>query len=125
MDENMIKAALLHDCLEDTDDISSELLEYSFGLETVSIIKLLSKCPKEGYHERLAQCHNWKVLAIKACDRLDNLRSLMVPGTTTFFQKKQIQETKDIYNPLFDYLLTICPIEHRKTFSGFEMKFED
>jgi len=113
MDDTMIKAALLHDALEDTADLTPELLEHSFGLETVQIIKLLSKCPKEGYHERLANCHNWKVLAIKACDRLDNLRSLITPGTTVEFQKKQIKETKEIYNPLFDSLLTICPTQYK------------
>ena len=113
MDETMIKAALLHDALEDTEDLTAELLEHSFGIETVNIIKLLSKCPKEGYHERLARCTNWKVLAIKACDRLDNLRSLMVPGTLLSFQKKQIQETKEIYYPLFDKLINNCPHEFK------------
>jgi guanosine-3',5'-bis(diphosphate) 3'-pyrophosphohydrolase len=113
MDETMIIAALLHDSLEDTLDLTPELLEHSFGIEAVNIIKHLSKCPKEGYHQRLANCSNWKVLAIKACDRLDNLRSLMVPGTLLSFQKKQIQETKEIYYPLFDQLLNRCPSEFK------------
>lgn len=113
MDENMIKAALLHDVLEDTEDLTPELLEHTFGLETTQLVKQLSKCPKEGYHERLGNCHNWKVLALKACDRLDNLRSLMVPGTSVAFQAKQIKETKEIYYPIFDYLLTIVPQHYR------------
>jgi (p)ppGpp synthase/HD superfamily hydrolase len=102
MDKNMIIAALLHDCFEDTEDITPELIEHSFGTDVVNIVKILSKVPKEGYHERLAHCCSWRVIAIKACDRLDNLRSLMTPGTTIEFQKKQIKETKEIYYPIID-----------------------
>lgn len=109
MDHDMIIAALLHDSIEDCDDLSPELLEHTFNTDIVSIIKLLSKVPEDGYIERLSICNNWKALAIKACDRLDNLRSLMIPGTTIEFQKKQVLETKVKYFPLFDYMLTIAP----------------
>jgi (p)ppGpp synthase/HD superfamily hydrolase len=109
MDRDMIIAALLHDSIEDCADLTPELLEHSFGSDVVAMIKILSKVPKEGYMDRLGNCKNWKALAIKACDRLDNLRSLMVPGTSLEFQKKQIQETKEKYFPLFDQLLTLCP----------------
>jgi hypothetical protein len=107
MDRDMIIAALLHDSLEDTEDLTAELLEHCFGTDVVTIIKLLSKVPKEGYNQRLISCHNWKVLAIKACDRLDNLRSLMIPGTTVEFQKKQIEETKEKYFPIFDKMVNV------------------
>jgi guanosine-3',5'-bis(diphosphate) 3'-pyrophosphohydrolase len=110
MDRDMIIASLLHDSIEDCADLTPELLEHSFGNEVVSMVKLLSKTPKEGYIDRLNNCHNWKVLAIKACDRLDNLRSLMIPGTTLEFQKKQIKETKDKYFTIFDKLVNVmCP----------------
>jgi hypothetical protein len=33
----------------------------------------------------------------------------MAPGTTPEFHKKQIKETVEIYFPLFDHLLKICP----------------
>jgi len=112
MDRDMIIAALLHDSLEDTHDLTAELLEHCFGTDTITMIKLLSKIPKDGYLERLKNCHNWKVLAIKACDRLDNLRSLMVPGNTVEFQKKQIQETREKYFPIFDLMLNMTPSEY-------------
>jgi (p)ppGpp synthase/HD superfamily hydrolase len=113
IDHDMIITALLHDSVEDTVDLTPELLEHCFGTDVVTMVKLLSKVPKEGYIERLGNCHNWKVLAIKACDRLDNLRSLMIPGTSLEFQKKQIRETKENYFPLFDKLVsTLCPQEH-------------
>lgn len=113
IDRDMIIVCLLHDSVEDTDDLTPELLEHCFGNEVISMIKLLSKTPKEGYLERLGNCHNWKVLAIKACDRLDNLRSLMIPGTTLEFQKRQIQETKEKYFPIFDKMVSICPSDYR------------
>jgi len=112
-DKDMIIAALLHDSIEDSHDIQAELLEHCFGTNVVSMIKLLSKVPKEGYIDRLNNCHNWQVLAIKACDRLDNLRSLMVPGTTLEFQKRQIQETKEKYLPIFDRMVgSITPANY-------------
>jgi GTP pyrophosphokinase len=112
MDRDMIITALLHDSIEDCVDLTPELLEHSFGSNVVSMIKHLSKVPKDGYIERLKQCHNWKILAIKACDRLDNLRSLMVPGTTIEFQKKQIKETKEKYFSIFDKMVKLTPPEY-------------
>ena len=111
-DRDMIIAALLHDSLEDTHDLTPELLEHCFGNEVVSMVKLLSKIPKEGYLDRLQNCRHWKTLAIKACDRLDNLRSLMVPGTTIEFQKRQIEETREKYFPIFDQMLSLAPTQY-------------
>jgi (p)ppGpp synthase/HD superfamily hydrolase len=119
--KEMIISAICHDILEDCSkygDLSPELLEHCFGSEVVSIIKLLSKMPKDGYHDRLSNCHNWKILTIKMCDRLDNLRSLMIPGTTLEFQKKQVKETKEIYFPLFDQLLQLCPTMYLENISA-------
>jgi len=117
MDRDMIITTLLHDSLEDCADLTPELLEHSFGTNVVSMVKMLSKVPKEGYIDRLNNCHNWKVLAIKACDRLDNLRSLMIPGTSVDFQKKQIKETKEKYFPIFDRMVNIAPPEHQTNIS--------
>lgn len=107
-DKDMIISAICHDLLEDC-ELEAELLEHSFGSNVVSIIKQLSKVPKEGYHIRLSNSSNWKVLAIKACDRLDNLRSLMIPETTLEFKNRQIKETKEIYFPIFDKLIQLAP----------------
>jgi (p)ppGpp synthase/HD superfamily hydrolase len=107
MDRDMIISCLLHDSIEDTEDLTPELLEHCFGTNVVSMVKQLSKVPKEGYIERLSYCRDWKVLAIKACDRLDNLRSLMIPGTTVEFQKRQIKETKEKYFPIFDRMVIL------------------
>jgi len=113
IDRDMVITGLLHDSIEDCADLTAELLEHSFGSNVVSMIKLLSKVPKEGYIERLNNCHNWKVLLIKACDRLDNLRSLMIPGTSLEFKKKQVKETKEKYFPIFDRMVTLIPPEYQ------------
>lgn len=112
MRREMIIAALLHDSIEDTEDLTPELLEHCFGPEVVSMIKILSKVPKEGYTERLAMCTDWRPMLIKACDRLDNLRSLLVPAVSLDFRKKQIAETKEKYLPLFNRMVTLTPPEY-------------
>jgi (p)ppGpp synthase/HD superfamily hydrolase len=109
MDRDMIIACLLHDSLEDTDDLSAELIEHAFGKDVAHMVQLLSKAPKDGYTDRLAHCHEWKVLLIKCCDRTDNCRSLMVPGNTVEFQKRQVTETIDKYLPLFEHMVQLVP----------------
>jgi (p)ppGpp synthase/HD superfamily hydrolase len=93
--------------------LTPELLECTFGSDVVSIVKKLSKVPKEGYIERLEMCTDWRPLLIKACDRLDNLRSLMIEGTTLDFQKRQVKETREKYLSLFDKMVKLTPFEHR------------
>jgi GTP pyrophosphokinase len=109
-DKDLIISCLLHDSIEDTQDLTPELLEHCFGTEVVTMVKLVSKCPAEGYHDRLLNCNNWKALAVKACDRLDNLRSL--EATDIEFQRKQIKETKEHYLDIFSKLINIAPDQY-------------
>ena len=113
IDRDMIITALLHDSIEDCADLTPELLQHSFGSNVVTMIKVLSKAPKEGYIERLSTYQDWKVLLIKSCDRLDNLRSLMIPGTSLDFKKKQVKETKEKYFPIFDRMVSLIPAEYK------------
>lgn len=117
MDKNMIISSLLHDSVEDTQDLSPELIEHCFGDEVSAMVNILSKVPKEGYIERLRGHTNWKPLAVKGCDKLDNLRSLMVPGTTLEFQKKQVKEVRAEYYPIFERLLNIIPAIYKPNVS--------
>ena len=111
-DPVMIMAALTHDCPEDTDIVTSELIEAALGSEVARIVKMLSKMPKEGYLERLVAYADWRVLVIKACDRLDNLRSLGCASVE--FQKKQITETEEKYFRVFDLMVTLTPERYAK-----------
>lgn len=110
LDYELIIALLLHDSLEDT-ELSDEMIEYVFGTRVTNIVIRLSKIPPEGYHERLAHYTNWEELLCKACDRLDNLRS--INETTVEFRRKQVEETETHYFPLFDKLIEICPPTYR------------
>ncbi|HSD12326.1 MAG TPA: HD domain-containing protein, partial [Patescibacteria group bacterium] len=111
-DPVMIMASLIHDCIEDTDIITPELIEHTLGTECARIVKMLSKVPKEGYLDRLMAYADWRVLVIKACDRLDNLRSL--GSGNVEFQKKQIMETEEKYYPVFDLMVRLTPKAHVK-----------
>lgn len=107
VDREMTIAALLHDGIEDTRDLTPAMIEHCFGHDVTMIVKTLSKVPKEGYIDRFKACVDWRPYAIKACDRIDNLRSLS--GSTADFVRKQISETEETYYPLFDRMVTLAP----------------
>ncbi len=104
----MIVAALLHDIIEDAPNLPPALIEHCFGTDVCCIVKTLSKAPKEGYLERFVMCSDWRPYVIKACDRLDNLRSL---GGDLKFRTRQVAETREKYYSLFDRMLTLVPNE--------------
>jgi (p)ppGpp synthase/HD superfamily hydrolase len=115
----MIISALLHDTIEDTKgreniDLTPEMIEENFGEDVITTVKTLSKDPKEGYLERFHCSVDWRPYVIKACDRLDNLRSLIVPGVEWSFVRKQCTETEDKYLPLFDRMLGLTPNEYKQ-----------
>jgi guanosine-3',5'-bis(diphosphate) 3'-pyrophosphohydrolase len=103
-------ACFLHDTREDT-HLSAEQIEDCFGSDVCTIVKVLSKVPKEGYLERFHVCTDWRPYFVKACDRLDNLRSLAHTGVE--FRKKQVAETRDKYYRLFDRMAVLAPEEYR------------
>ena len=107
----MVLAALLHDGIEDTRDLTPEMIEHCFGTDTVGLVKVVSKVPKEGYLERFMLSTDWRPYALKACDRLDNLRSL--DRADRAFQQKQVTETREKLYPLFDRMLDLTPSEYR------------
>lgn len=110
LNADMILTALLHDSLEDTQDLTSELIEHLFGVNVATMVRALSKIPKEGYHERLMLSTNWKMLTVKGCDRLYNNRTLT--QTSQSFREKQVAETRNYYYPLFDLMVKLTPTEH-------------
>jgi GTP diphosphokinase / guanosine-3',5'-bis(diphosphate) 3'-diphosphatase len=103
-------ACFLHDTREDT-RLSAEQIEDCFGSEVCNIVKVLSKVPKEGYLDRFFVCADWRPYFVKACDRLDNLRSLS--QSPVEFRKKQVVETRDKYYRLFDRMVVLTPEEYR------------
>jgi (p)ppGpp synthase/HD superfamily hydrolase len=109
-DRDLVIAALLHDGIEDTRELTPEMIEHCFGSAVAGIVRRLSKVPKEGYTDRLTHA-DWRTLLIKACDRLDNLRTLGVPAIPADFRARQVRETREKYYALFDRLAAIAPPE--------------
>lgn len=105
-----ICASIMHDLFEDT-RLSPEMIEDNFGTDVCGIIKVTSKTPKDGYLDRFYKCADWRPYFVKACDRLDNLHSLV--HTPVEFRKKQVEETVSKYYRLFDRMVVLTPIEHR------------
>ena len=88
-------AALFHDLLEDTDATESEILKFG-NEEILKAVKLLTK--QKGYEmaEYVAGIRKNKMaFAVKAADRLHNLRCAIVADTE--FKRKYIFETVDWY----------------------------
>jgi GTP diphosphokinase / guanosine-3',5'-bis(diphosphate) 3'-diphosphatase len=109
LDVISIKAALLHDVVEDT-DISLDEIKTRFGKEVASLVEGLTKIQKikeishEDYHSEtirkvmLASAKDIRVILIKLADRLHNMRTLKV-----FREDKRRRIAKDalqIYAPI-------------------------
>jgi len=106
----LVVAGLIHDGIEDTRDLTPEMIQHLFGEDVVRIVKTLSKVPEQGYLERFYLSTDWRAYVVKACDRLDNLRSL--GAASAEFQAKQIKETREKYYPLFDRMVELTPPEY-------------
>ncbi len=109
-DPDEIIAGLLHDMAEDT-RLTIAFIEAVFGPKVARRVSQVSKVPKEGYHDRLVTLGTWETFRLKACDRLDNLRTLEAGSLE--FRRKQIAETEAEYLPLFDRMVDECPPEER------------
>lgn len=116
IDPTMIIAALLHDGIEDTRDLTPEMIEHCFGNEVVRLVKLVTKDPKDGYIQRMMIAADWRAIVLKLCDRLDNVRSL--EQASREFQQKQVKETQEVYMPLFQSSLHLIPTQYKDSIEG-------
>ncbi len=107
LDDVSVAAALLHDVVEDT-DYTVEDLKDEFGDEVAAIVEGLTKISdifanreiKEAESFRkmlLSMVHDIRVILIKFCDRLHNMRTL--DALPPHRQVKIAIETRDIYAP--------------------------
>ena len=107
-DMNTVIAGILHDVPEDT-DYSLDDIKKNFGSEIASLVEGITKLSKikyrgvERYRESLrkmflAMAKDLRVILIKFCDRLHNLRTLdALPPEK---RKRIAQETMEIYAPI-------------------------
>ncbi|MGM5487739.1 MAG: RelA/SpoT family protein [Nanobdellota archaeon] len=104
-----ISAALLHDVVEETSYKQADI-KREFGEEVAQIVEGLTNLDKRKYETReeykaenirkilLATTKDIRIMLIKLCDRLHNMRTLQ-----TFVPEKQkriAEETLDIYAPI-------------------------
>ena len=103
-----VVAGLLHDVPEDTNRTLEEI-KNEFGEEVYTLVKGITKLGKikyrgiERYRENLkkmflAMANDLRVIFIKFCDRLNNLRTL--ENLSPDKQKRIAQETLEIYAPI-------------------------
>ncbi len=113
LDVASVCAGLLHDCVEDTSATVEQLGE-QFGKEIAFLVDGVTKLGKLPYSTReeqqaenfrkmlLAMARDIRVILVKLCDRLDNMRSLNhLPPEK---QERIAAETMQIYAPLANRL---------------------
>ena len=109
MDPDSICASLLHDVLEDCDISKNDLIEL-FGNDVANIVDGVSKLGKIDIKSRtdsdannlqkmmLAISKDPRVILVKICDRLHNMRT--IDHLPRFKQIKKSKETIELYGPL-------------------------
>ena len=115
LDTDAVCAALLHDIVEDCPDKTSlATVEEQFGKEVAELVDGLTKMKpmnienKEATHIEnlrkmlLAMAKDIRVIFVKLCDRLHNMRTLSVKGEER--QRAIALETMHIYAPIADRL---------------------
>ncbi|MEZ4754859.1 MAG: bifunctional (p)ppGpp synthetase/guanosine-3',5'-bis(diphosphate) 3'-pyrophosphohydrolase [Bdellovibrionota bacterium] len=113
LDIDSIASALLHDTIEDC-KITREIIAEEFDEEIADIVEGVTKLAKIRFDSReekqaesfrkmlLAMAKDIRVVLVKLCDRLHNMRTLNFISPEK--QRLIAQETKDIYAPLANRL---------------------
>ena len=105
-DESILKAALLHDTIEDNKDITFQVVTKEFGIHVAEMVQDLTNddaqiklLGKPAYMAGKVMTMSDDVLLIKLADRLDNVSDMH--GTSEGFVRKYAAETRLIIGTLF------------------------
>lgn len=110
LDAPTIAAGLLHDTVEDCENVTLEVIEKEFGQEVALLVDGVTKLEKLDFSSRverqaesirkmiLAMSKDIRVVLIKLADRTHNMRTLKSQPPES--QRRIAQETLDIYAPL-------------------------
>ena len=109
LDLDAVLAALLHDCIEDT-DASHEEIEKLFGQTVAELVEGVTKLTRANFSSTeqaqmenlrkmfMAMSKDIRVVLIKIADRLHNMRTMQYQSSAK--QISKCRETMDIYAPL-------------------------
>ncbi len=113
LDVPSVAAALLHDTIEDC-SVTREDIEKRFGTDVAEIVEGVTKLTRIEFESKeekqaesfrkmlLAMAKDIRVVLVKLCDRLHNIRTLNYLSEDK--QRRIAEETKDIYAPLANRL---------------------
>ena len=128
-DTETIKAALLHDLVEDT-EITYQDIKKTFGKEVADLVDGVTKLDKIKYNSReeakadairkmvIAMSKDIRVLILKLADRLHNIETIEFHKKWT--QEKIANETLYVYAPLA-HRLGLQTIKHKLEDTSFEV----
>ena len=109
LDVDSVIAALLHDCIEDTGATHEEIAKL-FGPTVADLVEGVTKLTRVQYTSKeeeqmenlrkmlMAMAHDIRVILIKICDRLHNMRTMEYQSPRK--QREKSLETMEIYAPL-------------------------
>ena len=109
LDVDSVIAALLHDCIEDTDATHEEIAK-KFGEPVAELVEGVTKLTRVQYVSKeeeqmenlrkmlMAMAKDIRVILIKICDRLHNMRTMEYQSPKK--QREKSLETMEIYAPL-------------------------
>ena len=124
LDTDSIIAALLHDCIEDTGVTHEEIAKH-FGPAAADLVEGVTKLTRVQYTSKeeeqmenlrkmlMAMAKDIRVILIKICDRLHNMRTMEYQSPRK--QKEKALETMEIY----------APIAHRLGMQRIKWELED
>jgi len=124
LDTDSIIAALLHDCIEDTGSTHEEIAKL-FGPTVAELVEGVTKLTRVQYTSKeeeqmenlrkmlMAMAKDIRVILIKICDRLHNMRTMAYQSPKK--QKEKALETMEIY----------APIAHRLGMQRIKWELED
>ena len=109
LDVDSVIAALLHDCIEDTASTHEEIAK-KFGSTVAELVEGVTKLTRVQYVTKeeeqmenlrkmlIAMSHDIRVILIKVCDRLHNMRTMEYQSPKK--QREKSLETMEIYAPI-------------------------
>ena len=124
LDTDSIIAALLHDCIEDTGATHEEIAKL-FGATVADLVEGVTKLTRVQYTSKeeeqmenlrkmlMAMAQDIRVILIKICDRLHNMRTMEYQSPRK--QREKSLETMEIY----------APIAHRLGMQKLKWELED